>query len=175
MSIFNRRRRPRQAVYASPQSQSQSATITIKTEEPDKNLSDVVHDFDTGHGNFNFVSDHKPATHYSNTFGARSWETRHIFPQKHPKNQHNNENIQPKFENTYFGVKQNNGISSEQQKATMNTETSWQIGNSSNRVERQQTFASKGFRYDKYVNTIIVYRFQWYIAAAFPTTCFLCF
>lgn len=143
MSIFNRRRRPRQAVYASPQSQ----TTTFTTDVPDEQLADMVQDFDPGpRNNYNFVPNHRPSTQYGN----RSSQTGNLPPMlKHPNNRFNQENNQPKFENNFSACSRaNNGISPGQQKSALNSKPSWQTENYS--ANKQQKSSSTEFRFDKY-------------------------
>lgn len=150
MPIFNRRRRPRQAVYASPQSQSQTTT-TFTTDVPDEQLADMVQDFDPGpRNNYNFVPNpHRPSTQYSNTSSTRSnSQSRNLPPMlKHPNNRFNQENNQPKFENNFSASSRaNNGISSAQQKPVLNSKQSWQTGNYS--ANKQQNSSRTEFRFD---------------------------
>jgi hypothetical protein len=111
MSIFNRRRRPRQAVYASPQ--SQNPTTPLQIDIPDEALAEIAQDFENSPKNYNhFASNNKPYASHQNTRPS-SQNRQFSEPQKHPNNQlYGNENAlpkKPKFEqdNCFWGKNEN--------------------------------------------------------------------
>ena len=117
VSIFNRRRRPRQAVYAPPQ--SQNPTTPLQIDIPDEALLEIAEDFENTPKNYHhFALNNKPGASYQNT--RPSSQNRQLSgPLKHPNNQiHGSEHAltkKPKLEQgNYFGEK-NESIFRQQQ------------------------------------------------------------
>ena len=153
MSIFNRRRRLRQAVYASPQ--SQSTTTPLQIDIPDETLAEIAEDFDSSPGNYNFhASKTNPSATMSSNYNARSFsQSRQLpTPQKHPNNQHGNRNaspMKPRFEqescfkargsnDNSFGQRQNMGMSNNG------------VYDGNNFTNKQQNTAKRSFSFETY-------------------------
>ena len=111
VSIFNRRRRPRQAVYAAPQ--SHEPTTPLQIDIPDEALMKIAEDFENSPKNYHhFASNNKPSASYQ-TARPSSQKRQLSGPQKHPNNQYHGGEYaltkKPKLEqDNYFGEKNEN-------------------------------------------------------------------
>ena len=160
MSIFNRRRRPRQAVYASPQSHNPATPLHIDI--PDEALAEIAQDFENSPQNHNhFASNNKPYSSYQ--YAKPSSQSRQFsIPQKHPNNQHiqqyGSENAlpkKPKFEQDSCFRGRNENCFGQQQDKGMAKPSSYTANTGNAFSSKFQNSTKKSFSFvEKYVNVL---------------------
>ena len=118
MSIFNRRRRPRQAVYASP---SQNSSTPLHIDIPDETLAEIAEDFENSPKNYNhFAPNNQPYPSYQKA-SSSSRSRQFSVPQKHPNN-YGTENAmtkKPKLEPNSCFMERNDDYYGHQQNKSM--------------------------------------------------------
>ena len=163
MSIFNRRRRPRQAVYASPQNQDVTSTNFVKEEVPDEQLANMIQDFETGPMSYSSANSNQKSTSTyfdqpSNTANPRPLQNRNPSLYKHPNNNNNYNNTnyysnrntnQVKDEQPYAGGGLTNSCtySSGQQARMPSQQNNWY--NPSNPTNLQQNTPKREFKFKR--------------------------
>jgi hypothetical protein len=152
MSFFNRRRRPRQAVYASP---SQNTSTPLHIDIPDEALAEIAQDFENNPKNYNhFASNSKPYPSYQKA-STSSRNRQFSVPQKHPNSFGNENTPQKKLkpEQDSWSRERNDEFFGQQQRKGM-AEKPGSTGNGF-QSNKFQTSTKKNFSFvEKYVHCI---------------------
>lgn len=158
MSIFNRRRRPRQAVYASPQ--RQSPTKPLQIDIPDEKLAEIAQDFENSpkfYDKFSANSESFASYQRQSTRPQQNGQQFTVVPMKHPNNQHyGNHNVlpkKPKIERDYCFKDSNQKFLAQQEDKSIPRTASFTMNNGNSRpINKPQNPIRKTFSFtEKYV------------------------